>query len=211
MSYPKWIRQSILQGPEFSFDKDLTDDERKIIGQASDPLASYIKLSVQKYGYEIPDEEVHRMAQESGRLMLGPLAKTEAEILKRRFRTSLRICGFCQRKDSIITWSHYAANHHGICIEYDAKEFLTNESILKKLHPVIYKEELFDAYPYTTFFGVGAEQNPLLASIAACHKSNEWSYEEEWRLISPVSPENNKPEYNLTYRPKGIFFGRQDS
>ena len=104
-------------------------------------------------------------------------------------------------------WSHYAANHQGICIEYDAKEFLTNESILKKLHPVIYKEELFDAYPYTTFFGVGAEQNPLLASIAACHKSNEWSYEEEWRLISPVSPENNKPEYNLTYRPKGIFLG----
>lgn len=108
-------------------------------------------------------------------------------------------------------WSHYAANHQGICIEYDAKEFSTNEPIFTQLHPVIYKKELFDASPYTNVFGGGSEQNPLLATIAACHKSGEWSYEEEWRLISSVSPEHNRPEYILTYRPKSISLGAKMS
>jgi hypothetical protein len=151
--------------------------------------------------------------------MIEQGAKKKTETLKQALITSLRICCFCQRNDSIVMWSHYAANHQGICIEYDAKEFLANKLVLKKLHPVIYKGELFAVSPNATFSGGGAEQNPLLATIAACHKSREWSYEEEWRLVSPVSRTKQRsrkvrakssyigPEYILTYRPKVIFLG----
>jgi hypothetical protein len=171
------MRQQLLENPDFRPDEGLSEEERKAIKESSNSLVIYLKMALHKYGYEQPDEELRKTANEGLQLLFGPVAKTEAEILNKFLKTSLRICCFCQNKDSVVMWSHYAANHRGICLEYDTQEFIQNDSLLNYLHPVVYKQELFDAAPYTSFFGEGMERNPLMTTIAACHKSREWSYE----------------------------------
>jgi hypothetical protein len=183
--YEKWLREQLLKNPELFPDEDITEEQRKTITEDPEPFVKYLNLVLQKYGFKQPDEDLQKMVRESLQLVFGPVAKAEAQILNRFLKTILRICCFCQNKASIVMWSHYASNHRGICIEYDTQEFIPSDSVANDLHPVIYKQLVFDAASYTSFFSEGVERNPLMTTIAACHKSREWSYEEEWRLIFP--------------------------
>ena len=42
----------------------------------------------------------------------------------------------------------------------------------------------------------------------ALHKSKDWEYEREWRLIDPCLQDPNNPKPTITkYRPKAIYYG----
>ena len=102
-------------------------------------------------------------------------------------------------------WSHYADLHQGICIEFNTKDLIRDDRIFRCLHPVVYKQELFDLTP---FFGVApGKQNPLFPTLAACHKATEWCYEREWRFVSPAGISNEQPRFYLSIRPKRIILG----
>jgi hypothetical protein len=63
---------------------------------------------------------------------------------------------------------------------------LSSAKFLELLHPVRYTEKLSDAFqlfwpPEIDLYQVRLDVLPILA---ACHKSKEWRYENEWRLVS---------------------------
>ena len=69
--------------------------------------------------------------------------------------------------------------------------------------PVIYVETLFDAGDYFRQARTGASNN-LWLTLACLHKSVEWSYEKEWRLVLPVGP--NQPRYQSVVLPtKAVY------
>jgi hypothetical protein len=103
-------------------------------------------------------------------------------------------------------WSHYANEHKGICIEFSGSSILSSEKVLGLLHPVRYTKELLH---FISCFkpDVDLEQVPSPSSpkinfdplpiLAACHKSEEWAYESEWRLVSLDPGSRKAPKFFL--------------
>jgi len=72
--------------------------------------------------------------------------------------------------DSTLMWSHYAANHSGICLEFDV-----DNPLFRNARPVRYRS----TYPEWALHDI--EENILELVLT---KSMDWAYEREFRLIA---------------------------
>ena len=110
------------------------------------------------------------------------------EALSATHKDSLKVCSFSETQYSIIMWSHYADQHRGFCIEYETESLPPEHLLLRMLYPVIYSKKLFDG---TKYYRAALENkqgfNILFPTLAALHKSPEWKYEKEWRLVIPAN------------------------
>lgn len=95
----------------------------------------------------------------------------EEEIMAKRQEFGV----FCmtRQKADIVMWAHYAANHQGFCVE-----FTTDNSFFRRAREVHYEKQLAQV-------NVLSPWNALIecASQALLMKSEQWKYEEEWRII----------------------------
>lgn len=135
---------------------------------------------------------------------------------------------------SPLMWAHYADNHKGFAIGYD---FRNNEITqcsncpnrsctnikLGAIYPMIYSDKRYDATRYGQWIvqqqvncklGIPMEEfydDAFLGTKAALHKSNDWSYENEWRIIcstpNPTVEQNDR--YPIKKMPVAIYFGSQ--
>lgn len=96
-------------------------------------------------------------------------------------KNGMTIGSLCERNDSMLMWSHYAANHTGFAIEYN----LTtegHEELATHLWPVFYQDSVFDIS--NTIFGAKTDHiNDAFMIGAATHKATDWAYEKEWRIV----------------------------
>jgi hypothetical protein len=115
------------------------------------------------------------------------------------------VISFSGKNDSLPMWSHYADNHKGFCIEYNFKQLNFENPVTRLLFPVIYNEKLFNA---TKHLRQGVENitkyNNLMNICAAINKSNEWSYEKEWRIVSIYNLESG---LFSVQKPKAVYLG----
>lgn len=74
-------------------------------------------------------------------------------------------------------WSHYAKNHTGFCVEYD----FHNSPLAQHLYRVKYTQDR-KFIPGSFADHDNAAANHAIYE-AALYKSEEWSYEEEWRCV----------------------------
>ena len=84
-----------------------------------------------------------------------------------------RIYCLTPHADSTLMWSHYADNHHGICLEFSVANPLfrnAREVVYRSEYPVWLPHE-FHAYPESTLEIV-------------LTKADDWAYEKEFRLVS---------------------------
>lgn len=90
--------------------------------------------------------------------------------------TSLSKDGFLcltHNYDNLLMWAHYADSHTGVCLEFDITMDL--DTFYSPL-PVKYTQD----YPYYDYiYDKGGAVRAIL------HKSLDWSYEEEYRIIKP--------------------------
>jgi len=105
----------------------------------------------------------------------GFSAAVQAEVAKRRI--------YCLTPDplSILMWSHYSANHSGICLE-----FHTSNSLFTKAQAVIYEPEYPTILPEQLFTRDTVDKVILT-------KANCWCYEEEFRLIASPFLSDDEP------------------
>lgn len=87
----------------------------------------------------------------------------------------MRVSCFSEKYDSLLMWAHYACSHKGYCIEYDTT--LMPQNTRRNLLPVIYQDEIYDSTNDMYY------NNPNCFNFLL-HKSNEWHYEEEWRIAT---------------------------
>lgn len=121
---------------------------------------------------------------------------------------------FSEVVDSILMWSHYASSHKGFVLEYDFRQTLANPIKNMLILPVIYSEERFDAsafmlWAFMELFGVKLNNPDVTAHMkVALHKSLDWEYEKEWRMIesTPRNPFDETPSA-VVYKPKAIYYG----
>ncbi|MEZ9569936.1 DUF2971 domain-containing protein [Vibrio splendidus] len=102
------------------------------------------------------------------------------ELLGQPFFSDTGIISLTETKDNLLMWSHYANQHNGYVIEFNALHpFFTthytssNRSLIGETSRVLYrKERLCDL------------SNGNLMEVYF-HKSDEWAYEKESRLLVP--------------------------
>lgn len=134
-------------------------------------------------------------------------------------RKSATYACLSEKIDSITMWSHYANNHHGFVLGY-TKESLSFETLYAKkcgLFPVIYSDKRYDAtnnlfaWAIYNIMGIKMIDPDKLANIkVALHKSTDWSYEWEWRLICTFLPqERYKVDATpIEITPSEIYYGK---
>ena len=83
---------------------------------------------------------------------------------------------FCMtpKPNNLLMWAHYADQHKGACIKFDLLKDVTTFNFPKS---VDYSDDYY-SYNYLR------EQGK--ASMAIWHKSKEWAYEEEFRIVKPT-------------------------
>lgn len=83
-------------------------------------------------------------------------------------------------------WAHYAADHHGYCVQLSTME----DGVFLLAEKVIYTDE----FPTLTLPRAESED----VKQAYLHKSAAWAYEREWRLVTP------KSNYAIQLRPEAV-------
>lgn len=107
-------------------------------------------------------------------------------------------------------WSHYANQHKGICLEFSGANMLSNAQLLELLHPVRYTDNLLDVFRLFWPSKIEFDQVrfDILHILAACHKSEDWKYEGEWRLVSrDLSSERKFSLNSCSIKPSRIILG----
>ena len=91
-------------------------------------------------------------------------------------KDSVRVVCLSEVKDSMLMWSHYAQNHTGFCIEY---EFETNDKFDIFLHQVEYTKDRY----IVSKSDISNKKSDWIYKTTCC-KSDAWSYEKEWRIVT---------------------------
>lgn len=92
-----------------------------------------------------------------------------------------RIFSLTERNDSVLMWTHYARNHTGFCIEYDASPDLWEGYFLRCVHPVVYTDSLINIGRF--LISENAWEQFISFMLPAFFKAKDWEYEQEWRFV----------------------------
>ncbi len=75
-----------------------------------------------------------------------------------------------------LMWAHYADSHSGVCLEFDISKDLETFCFPKAIQ---YDDKIRE-YNYVKSW---IQRKDITAIEAIFHKSSEWSYENEWRIV----------------------------
>jgi hypothetical protein len=89
------------------------------------------------------------------------------------YRHKVGLYCLAERNDSILMWSHYAADHAGYCLEFEAANYTP---VFAGAQRVSYA----DAYPEIDFYNTPEREKVELSFLT---KFTDWSYEREWRIV----------------------------
>lgn len=173
------------------------------LSKSADPIGFISDVLLSEYPSEEREKILNAIRQTVKRVCDG-LVRNNSENLKGAFK----LCSFSERLDSILMWSHYAANHKGFCIEYDARKFSMADYQSRFLFPVIYTDQLYDATPYMMNFKECGMPNNLHLILAGLLKATDWQYEKEWRLLFPHGVLKEDCAYPMG-SPKAVYLGAQ--
>ena len=113
--------------------------------------------------------------------------------LNSHVRSGFGVLSLSENPLSVPMWSHYSENHKGFCIEYDFSQLLEDDPRRRMCFPILYRRKLTNATRYMC----AADKrkfNNLFAIYLCLLKSDEWSYEKEWRIVYAIGvPHANMP------------------
>jgi len=92
-----------------------------------------------------------------------------------KMRSTLGVCCFSARNDSILMWSHYADKHSGICLEFDTS-----------INPKDFEDRIFEVKYCSAYTELNIRDIDYseLARRMVSSKSDQWEYEQEYRILS---------------------------
>lgn len=162
---------------------NITLERRSEILNGPNPLRAALEELLIVSGQGIESSQLDAIQE----LMTERHETMKAEIvtgMNERIRNSYKICSLTERLDSLPLWAHYADNHKGFAMEYDFKGLAFESVMSLMLWPVRYNG-VFNAGEILKGVRSGMTFNNLFALVAALHKSPDWAYEQEWRLVLP--------------------------
>ncbi len=140
------------------------------------------------------------------------LARGALEKLNEEFIKITRVLCLTEKPNNILMWAHYASSHTGFVVEFDQENgFFKQSRSLKDEYGYLRKVKYHHHIP---------QIDPLSENISEHYliKSDEWKYEQEWRMFaiekdSSVKKTINNNVYDLYTLPpstiKRIILGCQ--
>lgn len=94
-------------------------------------------------------------------------------------RHTTGVACFSESCNSLLMWAHYAQNHQGLCVEYELLKF--NTELKFSPVPILYSDKRIRV----SSIDMADIESSTLPFLIRCmtSKSNEWAYENEWRII----------------------------
>lgn len=170
-------------------------------------LKDFVKhpTAVEKNRIEYDDNPFEALIIDIKRRGIISQKVNEEEITKRRksinfsefSKDYIRVACFCEKNNSLLMWSHYAHNHEGFCIDCSF-----NEQPFASIFPVTYSNIRRD---YTE--SVKNSTKEWTYGSFLC-KAEDWSYEKEWRVISPY---REIPYFESSQYIRAIYLGTKIS
>lgn len=126
---------------------------------------------------------------------------------------------FSETIRSVTMWSHYADYHKGFALEYDVRECLWKPESSTIFLPVIYDDKRIDATDFLLWQYIKSMNmnipNPDMLSHIRCliHKSRQWEYEQEWRMIDTTKnlSDSGSRITKVKLKPNAIYYGNSIS
>lgn len=170
---------------------------------------------LQIVGPRMPAAELDSFIEMAARLAIknaGPSMGAMHSNLREHFGRYKVLC-LSERNDSILMWSHYAANHTGVAIQFACLE--ETDSSWTIAQPIKYCERMprfVDEEELRALITGQAEPHrEAIVERTIFSKAHDWQYEREWRVYRPSDHtaieflEFNAPELSA------IYFGCQSS
>lgn len=203
------VTNKLFQGPQFDDlisslsdnGKTFSGEEIDIVKASQDPISAMAEVILKDAD---PKEKQLLLA-----VMCEITATMHNELLdkfKEIIRDSFKICSFSADVTSTLMWGHYSKNHTGFCIEYDLTRIPYGDFRTRFLYPVIYSNQLFDATKWMAEIKPNTSFNNLYMKFSALHKSIDWAYEKEWRLLFSAGVVEKPRSYSMG-TPKAIYLG----
>jgi hypothetical protein len=143
-------------------------------------MAEYIRQIRQSdLAHRYTEEDINELKDAALEVMKD--AKTmapEASNELRRIMSDTSIFCVSERNDSILMWSHYAANHAGIVVKFLALAEV--DSPLLVAEPVRYSKEM-PCLRYDIMLDFHQGKREIVQTLILS-KSVDWIYEKEWRV-----------------------------
>lgn len=189
---------------------DFPDEAKQLLPQdIIDDLKNNLML--------VPDDDDSvKQYIEASRVQMLSLIDLYFPILAESSKRFQAIACFCESIESVVMWSHYAQNHQGFALEYNLRDTLAHPITNVGLYPVIYNDERLDvsiymAWAFLGMIGIHSPIPDMLSSMKiALHKSKQWEYEKEWRLIDSTIRDftSDKPSV-IHIKPTAIYYGQR--
>jgi hypothetical protein len=123
---------------------------------------------------------------------------------------NIGVLSLTEKPDDLLMWAHYAQNHKGFVIEFDGK----HEYFHRQDNPS-------DDFHYVrkvnySIFRPNICLTPETATVMLLTKSEDWKYEQEWRMLSwledssVINEVDGEPIHLFSFSPTcitGIIFG----
>lgn len=143
---------------------------------------------------EVYDRKMeYKLAVEEGKKQFEQDKESEC------IQESVFIACFSEKCDSMLMWSHYGDEHRGICVGYNLHELIENHNCF----PVIYSNKM----PQRKKLDIG---NKDVLYEAILTKSEDWKYEEEWRIIDIDEKKTGRNGKLIDFiKPVSIYMGKR--
>lgn len=166
-----------------------------------DGIDDFLKIGFNRNARrDIKQNKRKKKCIENGTYYLQKELTSEWNIMKRQ----IAVCCFSEYVDNFLMWSHYSNCYQGICIEYNLQKISKKNTLC----PVIYTDKLIRARDFITKDDFRKNtSNGLLEAVirAVISKNSQWSYEDEWRIVTIVK-EGMTSYVNMPV-PENIYIG----
>lgn len=165
--------------------QEINQNEIKLLTTSSTPWELYLKIcEKRKVPMFLTAEQLLKKINDRWKVIV------------KEANEKIRICSFSVSNQSLLLWSHYAAEHKGIAIEYD---FIETDLVRTFIQPVVYRKEIEK-------IGFFEEYDTMKMVGSSLIKSIDWEYEKEWRLTIFKQKDNFPQKINVP-SPKAIYLG----
>ena len=130
-------------------------------------------------------------------------------------RATVGVICFTSKKDNLLMWAHYANNHAGVCVEFDATAKFFNGQYKNSSRGLFRDGTKADLYEnlgevkkvrYSKKRPLFIDPNEISYDTDFWFtKSDEWSYEDEYRIFLPVEHAINKDDFRFYRLDKSII------
>lgn len=147
------------------------------------------KISFEEFLKKYPKEVLLPKIKESAK---GKALQNARESLSEAMSRALGILCLTTKFDNLLMWAHYAKSHTGMVIEFDGDSNFFHCVFTEPLSPTGFDEDLSKDYGYLKKVQYSHTRPAITISHVKSFdsfliKGEEWSYEEEWRMLMPTA------------------------